>query len=489
MSQAKIHPLEGMLRAIAREAPRPWYPRLHAERTGTAPDSLYILLELLWLDGLVEKGSGTTETGPGVVLTERGGEVLRDEELLQRLCDGKALAEDDRGGMVREVVRRQTYPLMTRILILSNVLVFAWGLWLAYPNAIGDFLGALFNANAKVIRILHQTGALWPQDLLDGQWWRLLSCCWVHVGLLHLAMTMYMLYGSGSYVEQMYGPWRYLLLYLVAGFCGSCVQMTRAVPEAGASAAICGVFAAEAVWVLVNGKYLPRQVKRRWKMNLLSTFLLLAFISLFPRVGGLAHLGGAIAGAIAGLLLSWQRFGLTPLRWLAVPALAVLPWAGLHLLNNARATRPEWQELERAEQERERSEFKDRLKKTNEILQDAYAYCNVELGALRRHGPAEREQDQILQALARQRQHLLDLNGKIQKAGPYRNEEVEKARQLALAYIARLLDWMDALQTVATAGDKVTPKDLEQLKARDKAADRLRAEWEKLAGVLLRAGR
>jgi rhomboid protease GluP len=419
------------------------------------------------------------------VLSERGREVLRDEELLRRLRQGQALTPGDWGGTVREVLRRQGQPQMTRLLILSNVLVFVWGVWLASPNAVGPFLGATFGADARVLRILQQTGAATAPALMRGEWWRLLTCCWVHIGLMHLLFNMYALNGLGRSVEQLYGRWRYLVLYVLAGFCGSCLGMMQASLLAGASGAVCGVFGAEGVWMLLNGRYLPRSLNRRARATLLINFLLLTFISLFPGISGLGHLGGAVAGASAGVLLNWQRFGRSPLRWLALPALAVLPWAGLYLLNHARATSPEWQKLERQEQKRERSEFESKhLQGIIATLQAASRICeDNELAATLRHDPADREQPALArfqEQLAQQQGKLAELEVTLQQLGPYHNETVEEARVTARSYAAALRGWVEAIQRVLAAGDKVTPEEKEQLKEKSKEADRLKAAWEKL---------
>jgi membrane associated rhomboid family serine protease len=380
-------------------------------------------------------------------------------------------------------VRRQVYPLVTRLLVAANVLVFLWGLWLASPDSFGVFIGAMFQINARVIRVLEQIGGARAPALVSGEWWRLLTNWWVHIGLLHLLVNMYALNGLGRTVEQMYGRGRYLVLYALAGFCGSCVGMMPAAMAkppypilAGASGAVCGVLGAEAVWVLLNGRYLPRMLKRRWHMNLLTNFFLLAFISVFPGVSGMGHLGGAVGGAVAGLLLNWQRFGKTPLRWLAVPALACLPWAGLALLDHARATQPGWHDIERQEFE------KKHLKEIGATLRGAYRLCDEELRPILRHDPADRDQAELPRAqeqLAQQQAKLAELEALLRRLGPYYDEGVEGARVGALSYATALRRWVEAIQRVLAAGDKVTPEEREQVKAREKEAEARKADWRK----------
>src|SRR5271157_6188121 len=98
--------LEALLRLIAKAAPQSWHPRLYAERQGLPPDALDEYLEVLYLDGLLEKGEGSEQTGPGVVLTAKGRQLLENPVGLQRLREGQAIDPKERGGIVRELLSR-----------------------------------------------------------------------------------------------------------------------------------------------------------------------------------------------------------------------------------------------------------------------------------------------------------------------------------------------------------------------------------------------
>src|SRR5439155_1871894 len=91
----------------------------------------------------------------------------------------------------------------------------------------------------KVQDILHRTGAITYEDIAgENAWWRLLTCCFVHIGLLHLLVNMYSLYVVGPLLERMWGRWRFLVLYLSAGLVGSCAMVLFTTPPflgAGAS--------------------------------------------------------------------------------------------------------------------------------------------------------------------------------------------------------------------------------------------------------------
>jgi hypothetical protein len=173
----------------------------------------------------------------------------------------------------------------------------------------------------------------------------------VHAGLIHLGFNMWMLISIGSRGERMWGPGRFLLLYFLSGLCSSFIAVAQQplIPEVGASGALCGLLGAEIVWVLLNGRYLPADIRKRWRFGLIMNVVLIALMGFMPGVSNWGHLGGALTGVAVGVLLNFQRFGPSPWRWLAVPVLAALPVAGWMLIRQYRATSKEWEEAEKAE--------------------------------------------------------------------------------------------------------------------------------------------
>src|SRR5688500_7293356 len=118
------HPLEFLLRQVGDAAPGPWRPLAYVQQSGSNPEYVRGLVELLRLEGLIEVGPGSAGAGPEVRLTAFGEEVLRDPEALARLRAGEALRPGDPGAVVRESLRRPTRPVVTPVLIVLNVVVF-----------------------------------------------------------------------------------------------------------------------------------------------------------------------------------------------------------------------------------------------------------------------------------------------------------------------------------------------------------------------------
>src|SRR5207249_9149678 len=128
-----------------------------------------------------------------------------------------------RGEQIRQALAWPIKPRVTPVLIGLNILVFAAGLVIA-----GGQVPFLVWANGQVPM---RTGAVNQVALLRGEWWRLLTSCFVHFGVLHIGLNMYGLWIVGRLAEQMWGRWRYLAIYLIAGFGGSCAAMYLSQPR------------------------------------------------------------------------------------------------------------------------------------------------------------------------------------------------------------------------------------------------------------------
>ena len=248
--------------------PKPWHPPPYAQSAGIPQDQLYYYIENLWLDGLVQKAEGSAETGPGLTLSAAGRDVLEDPTALQRLKEGRALKPNDQGAVVREAIRRRTRPVVTLALIAVNVAAFLYMIYVASQMGIAaDYIGlSPFGGGNQAAEanslenLIKKVGGVSGEGWIAGQWWLLLTSCFIHIGALHILANMYALYKVEGEIERWWGPVRYLVIYLFAGLGGSCLALALEprFPMAGASGAICGVLGAAAVWVLCNGRHLPR---------------------------------------------------------------------------------------------------------------------------------------------------------------------------------------------------------------------------------------
>lgn len=157
--------------------------------------------------------------------------------------------------------------------------------------------------------------ALSGEGLVHGQWWTLVTYLFLHANLLHLMVNIMGLWFIGPEVELMLGRIRYGVLYLVSGVAGGILQTIFSVPSSelvGASGALCGVLLSfttahpEMRLRALLFFILPVNMKARtlgWGLMAFSAAC--AALHLFPVLGHLAHLGGALAGA--ALTKYWMR--------------------------------------------------------------------------------------------------------------------------------------------------------------------------------------
>jgi rhomboid protease GluP len=154
-------------------------------------------------------------------------------------------------------------------------------------------------------RVLVRLGALVPVLVWAGEWWRLLTAMFLHGGWLHIALNGWALYQLGGIFEAWMGSARMALTYFASGLAGSLASLffLRGDLSVGASGAIFGVLGA-LVGVLIRRRdRLQPQAKA-----LLTQLLTWAGINVFlgfstPNIDNAAHLGGAAAGLVLGLLL------------------------------------------------------------------------------------------------------------------------------------------------------------------------------------------
>ena len=140
-----------------------------------------------------------------------------------------------------------------------------------------------------------------PALVADGEWYRIVTAGFLHVGPLHLAFNMFALYVLGTLMEPMLGTVRFVAIYfasLLAGSLGVVIlEPDSLVVTVGASGAVFGLFAA--AFFIARGRGMEQLASGLGLVigiNLLFTFSV-SNIS----IGG--HIGGLIGGAICAFVI------------------------------------------------------------------------------------------------------------------------------------------------------------------------------------------
>jgi rhomboid protease GluP len=150
-------------------------------------------------------------------------------------------------------------------------------------------------------------GADFGPSTTRGQWWRLLTGVFVHIGILHILLNMWVLTAAGPLVERMLGNAGFLLMYLVAGLCGSLTSLCwePLAVSAGASGAIFGIYGALLGVLLRQHHSVPAKALRQLR-NSGAGFLVynLLFGMVHAGIDSAAHVGGLVAGFLCGVVQS-----------------------------------------------------------------------------------------------------------------------------------------------------------------------------------------
>jgi membrane associated rhomboid family serine protease len=138
---------------------------------------------------------------------------------------------------------------------------------------------------------------------LDGQWWRMITCMFLHYGPLHLFSNMYALTRMGYVLENFIGAKRLLAAYFFTGITASIVStwwhsLSVGVGASGAIFGLFGLFLA-----LVTTEFVAKE--SRWPLvkNIGITILINLAIGTQLNIDNSAHIGGLTGGIMAGYII------------------------------------------------------------------------------------------------------------------------------------------------------------------------------------------
>lgn len=186
---------------------------------------------------------------------------------------------------------------MVPTLIVLNVIIFLL--------MVGDGAGFISNFNNLIFL---KWGANFAPYTLAGEWWRLLTCAFLHFGIIHLFMNMWVLLDIGVLVEKLFGHYAFLMIYLGAAFSGSAASIlwhgVNAV-SAGASGAIFGLGGAILGFLLIQKEHFPEEVFEDMKGSILGFVGYSVLFGLSVKgIDNAAHFGGLGGGFVLGLLFA-----------------------------------------------------------------------------------------------------------------------------------------------------------------------------------------
>lgn len=194
--------------------------------------------------------------------------------------------------------------------------------WLIVVNVIvsivGFFLFAASDSYADYI-------ALKPSNILQGKFlWTLLTHMFMHGGIAHLAINMFVLFSLGSLIEKIIGKKRFIWFYLISGLFAGILSVVLA-GYFGNTALGAKIFGSPDVYMVgasgaifaIAGLYVLLLPRLRFMIIFLPFFSLPAYIMVplilvatwavtffaGAPIGNVAHFGGFLAGIVYGFYL------------------------------------------------------------------------------------------------------------------------------------------------------------------------------------------
>lgn len=187
-------------------------------------------------------------------------------------------------------------PICTIVLIALNVVIF-FGL---------SFLGMTEDPG-----FLLNHGAMYvPYVLEQGEYYRLVTCIFLHFGFDHLMSNMIMLAVVGWNLEFEIGRIKFLIIYFISGLGGNLVSAWWDIHtdyfavSAGASGAVFGIIGA-LLYIAIRNHGQLGNVSGRGLLFMAALSLYYGFTA--GGVDNAAHIGGLLMGFVLSVLLYWKR--------------------------------------------------------------------------------------------------------------------------------------------------------------------------------------
>jgi len=151
-------------------------------------------------------------------------------------------------------------------------------------------------------QILLKYGANLDVLVKNGEYYRLFTCIFLHVGIMHLLCNMYSLYIIGREVENLFGKIKYIIIFILSGIFGSIMSLafTHNTISAGASGAIFGLLGALLYFGMHYRTYLGEAIKR----SIIPIIVVNLIIGFFAEgIDLAAHIGGLVGGVLVAMMV------------------------------------------------------------------------------------------------------------------------------------------------------------------------------------------
>jgi rhomboid protease GluP len=180
-------------------------------------------------------------------------------------------------------------------------------------------------------------GANFRPNTLAGEWWRLFTCCFIHIGIFHLLMNMYALLSIGVILEPLMGKTKYLFAYISAGIVASLTSLAwnELTISAGASGAIFGLYGV--FLALLTTNHIEKSARDTMRTSTLIFVGYNLINGLKPGIDNAAHIGGLLSGMAIGYIFlpSLKQPNSKSIRNISIGAITITVVAAIIIIFNS----------------------------------------------------------------------------------------------------------------------------------------------------------
>lgn len=196
--------------------------------------------------------------------------------------------KNEKRNKVAEKIFSYKMPIITYIIIAICILLYI----------IMEIFG---NGSTNNITLL-KFGANLDVLVKNGEYCRLFTSIFLHIGIMHLLCNMYSLYIIGREVESLFGKVKYIIIFILSGIFGSILSIafSHNVISAGASGAIFGLLGALLYFGMHYRTYLGEALVRSI-IPILIINLIIGFLS--SGIDMAAHIGGFVGGILVSMMV------------------------------------------------------------------------------------------------------------------------------------------------------------------------------------------
>ena len=211
-------------------------------------------------------------------------------ELFMKLT-GDINKKNEKDNSIASDVFKRKIPFITLGIIFINFVMFL-------------FTYLFGNGSEDVMTLVH-FGALYRPLVLSGDYYRLFTAAFLHIGVVHLLVNCYSLYIIGSQLESFLGRIKFLFVYLISALSGSLMSIIfNTHVSAGASGAIFGLLGS-LLYFGYNYRVFLGNVMRSQIIPLIVLNLGLGFM--FDGIDNAAHIGGLVGGVISTMAVGLKH--------------------------------------------------------------------------------------------------------------------------------------------------------------------------------------